>query len=152
MGSAWIQRGLDTCFFPGSPVNVSFQHLCEADLHGTSPQTFRSEAFLARTWHIRMRVEQRNVGLFDARHRNPDVWLRLGETIQASLQCSKVEGSLSVMVRHGRTQCTLLQVTFDHSKMNGYQLNQLLAEKQQELVDFVKQRKVQYWQPDSRVF
>lgn len=99
-----------------------------------------------------MRVEQRNVGLFDARHRNPDVWLRLGETIQASLQCSKVEGSLSVMVRHGRTQCTLLQVTFDHSKMNGYQLNQLLAEKQQELVDFVKQRKVQYWQPDSRVF
>ena len=55
--------------------------------------------------------------------------------IQQALRLNSREELLSLLVMHGDDSCTILQITFDHSKINGIQVLDVLKKRSKEMMD-----------------
>ena len=72
--------------------------------------------------------------------------------IQQALRLTSCEDVLSLLVMHGDDSCTVLQIIFDHSKLNGIQVLQLLQKRSEEMMDiFFAEPQCHYWKPNKHM-
>ena len=74
--------------------------------------------------------------------------------IQQALGCTKCEEVLHLLVDHQDGSCTVLQVLFDHSRLNGKQVLQLLQKCTKEIMNifFSSQPTCGYWQVHPHIY